>query len=48
MIEALRAEGMDDSAILDLATAVADASQWFRNLRLMGLPLRLFLLAEAG
>ncbi len=45
MIDALRGEGMDDLAILDLAVAVADANQWFRNLKLMGLPLSLFLLS---
>lgn len=37
MIEALRAGGYDDLRILDLAHAVADANQWARVHRLLGL-----------
>jgi alkylhydroperoxidase family enzyme len=38
MVAALRAAGFDDLGILDLATAVADANQWARLHRLLGLP----------
>jgi hypothetical protein len=38
MIDALRAAGFDDLGILDLAIAVADANQWARQRRLLGLP----------
>jgi alkylhydroperoxidase family enzyme len=37
-IVALRHEGFDDSGILDLAVAVADANQWERMYRLAELP----------
>jgi alkylhydroperoxidase family enzyme len=46
MIEALRRDGFDDVAILDLAIAVADANQWARTHRLLGLEAGLFSLAE--
>jgi hypothetical protein len=46
MIERLRAAGLDDLAILDLAIAVADANQWARMHRLLGLPAALFSLAR--
>jgi alkylhydroperoxidase family enzyme len=42
MIDSLRARGLDDVAILDLATAVADANQWARLRRVVGLPASLF------
>jgi len=42
MIDALRHAGYDDLGILDLATAVADANQWARTHRLLGLPPDLF------
>jgi hypothetical protein len=42
MIDALRATGFDDLAILDLAIAVADANQWARTHRLLGLDPALF------
>jgi len=38
MIQRLRGIGYDDVGILDLATAVADANQWARLHRLLGLP----------
>jgi hypothetical protein len=38
MVDALRAEGMSDLGILDLAHAIADANQWARVHRLLGLP----------
>ena len=38
MIDALRRAGYDDLGILDLAIAVADANQWARTHRLLGLP----------
>ena len=38
MIDALRRAGWDDLGILDLAIAVADANQWARQHRLLGLP----------
>jgi hypothetical protein len=42
MIDALRADGFDDLGILDLATSIADANQWARLHRLLGLPSELF------
>jgi hypothetical protein len=42
MIQALRTQGLDDLRILDLAIAVADANQWARLRRLVGLPPGLF------
>jgi hypothetical protein len=42
MIERLRSEGFDDVGLLDLATAVADANQWARVHRLLGLPPSIF------
>ncbi len=42
MIAALRRDGYDDLGILDLAIAVADANQWARLHRLLGLPPALF------
>lgn len=47
MIEALRRNGFDDIGILDLAIAVADANQWARTHRLLGLEAGLFSLAQA-
>lgn len=47
MIEALRRDGFDDVGILDLAIAVADANQWARTRRLLGLEAGLFSLAGA-
>lgn len=38
MIEAVRAAGYDDLGILDLAIAIADANNWARLRRLLGLP----------
>lgn len=38
MVDALRAEGFSDLGILDLAHAIADANQWARVYRLLGLP----------
>ncbi len=38
MLDALRADGYDDLGLLDLAHAVADANQWARVHRLLGLP----------
>jgi hypothetical protein len=38
MLDDLRREGFDDLRILDLAHAVADANQWARMHRLLGLP----------
>jgi alkylhydroperoxidase family enzyme len=46
MIAALRRAGLDDVGILDLATAVADANQWARLHRLVGLRAELFSLAS--
>jgi hypothetical protein len=37
MIESLRGAGFDDLGILDLAIAIADANQWARLYRLVGL-----------
>jgi len=50
MIAALRAAGYDDLGILDLATAIADANQWARTHRLLGLAPEIFYLRadEAG
>lgn len=45
MIDALRARGFDDVKILDLAIAVADANQWARMWRLLGLPPSVFSVA---
>jgi hypothetical protein len=42
MIEALRGDGYDDMAILDLAIAVAEANQWARVHRFLGLAPELF------
>lgn len=44
MVDALRAEGFDDIGVLDLAIAVADANQWARTYRLLGLDSGLFYL----
>jgi len=44
MIDVLRAEGFDDLGLLDLAVAIADANQWARLYRLLGLPPELFYL----
>jgi hypothetical protein len=46
MIAALRRSGFDDVGILDLAIAVADANQWARTYRLLGLEAGLFSLAD--
>jgi len=45
MIDRLRDAGYDDLGILDLAIAVADANQWARIHRLLGLDARLFYLS---
>jgi alkylhydroperoxidase family enzyme len=45
MIQRLREAGYDDCGILDLAVAVADANQWARMHRLLGLRADLFSLA---
>ena len=42
MIKAIRQEGYDDLGILDLAIAVAEANQWARLHRLLGLKADLF------
>ncbi len=42
MIDALRGDGYGDMAILDLAIAVAEANQWARTHRLLGLSPDLF------
>jgi len=47
MIDGLRRAGYDDLGILDLATAVADANQWARLHRLLGLQRELLSLAPA-
>ncbi len=44
MIDVLREEGFDDLGLLDLAVAIADANQWARLYRLLGLPPELFYL----
>jgi alkylhydroperoxidase family enzyme len=41
-IAALRRAGFDDLGVLDLAIAVADANQWARLHRLVGVPAELF------
>ena len=43
MIDRLRQKGYDDTGILDLAIAVADANMWTRIYRLFGLDAGLFL-----
>jgi hypothetical protein len=48
MIMALRQAGYDDLGILDLAIAVADANQWARTHRLLGLAPELFYVTETG
>lgn len=45
MVDALRARGMDDLGIMDLAIAVADANQWARMSRLLGLDPALYYLS---
>jgi alkylhydroperoxidase family enzyme len=45
MVEALRRAGYDDAGILDLAIAIADANQWARMHRLLGLAPELFYVA---
>jgi hypothetical protein len=45
VIDALRREGFDDLNLLDLAIAVADANQWGRMYRLLGLGRELFYVA---
>jgi len=47
MIDSLHKAGFDDLGVLDLAIAVADANQWARTYRLLGLDSRLFYLDEA-
>jgi len=47
MIEALRQEGYDDIGILDLAIAVAEANQWARIHRLLGLDPALYYISPA-
>jgi hypothetical protein len=44
MIDALRSQGFNDVGVLDLAIAVADANQWARTHRLLGLDPGLFYL----
>ncbi len=44
MVNALRAESMSDLEIMDLAIAVADANQWARMYRLLGLDPALYYL----
>ena len=46
MIDALHRAGYDDLGILDLAIAIADANQWARNSRMMGLAPELFYLHD--
>jgi alkylhydroperoxidase family enzyme len=48
MIEALRQEGYDDIGILDLAIAVAEANQWARVQRLLGLDPALYYISPAS
>ncbi len=48
MVAALRAAGFDDLGVLDLAIAVADANQWARMHRLLGLPPDLLAVAPAA
>ncbi len=47
MVQALRGEGYQDLDILDLATAIADANQWARMRRLLGLEPEIMSLASA-
>jgi hypothetical protein len=42
MIDRLRQKGYDDTGILDLAIAVADANMWTRIYRLFGLDAGLY------
>jgi alkylhydroperoxidase family enzyme len=44
MVDALRATGMDDVGIMDLAIAVSDANQWARMSRLLGVDPALYYL----
>jgi hypothetical protein len=44
MIDALRQKGYDDTGILDLAIAVAEANQWARIHRLLDLDPAIFYL----
>ncbi len=44
VISALKSDGFDDTGIMDLAIAVADANQWARVHRLLGLKPELFYL----
>ncbi len=46
MIDALHEAGYDDLGVLDLATAVADANQWARSSRMLGLAPELFYLHQ--
>ena len=46
MVDALRVTGMDDVGIMDLAIAVADANQWARMTRLLGLDPALYYLGS--
>jgi hypothetical protein len=48
MIDAVRAQGFDDLGVLDLAIAVADANQWARTHRVLGLAPGLFYLDEVS
>ena len=48
MIARLREAGYDDLGVLDLAIAVADANQWARMHRLLGLPAEIFYLEASG
>ena len=46
MINDLKGEGYDDTGILDLAIAVADANQWARMYRLLDLDERIFYMSS--
>lgn len=46
MIDAVRSQGFDDLGVLDLAIAIADANQWARTHRVLGLDPGLFYLDE--
>jgi len=46
MVDALRAAGFEDLGVLDLAIAIADANQWARTHRLLGLDAGLFYLDD--
>jgi len=48
MVDALREQGLDDYDVLDLAIAIADANQWARTHRLLGLDPGLFYLDAAS